>query len=89
MNWKLFWLRLTIVISIIVYIVPVLYFIAYDPWHFYDYERLSDGYRRIRTFETWQSAFAAVEYLIVSILFPTIVWIMYFTIRWVYRGLKL
>lgn len=87
MNWKLFWLRLTIVISIIVYIVAVLYFNAYDPWNFYYYERLADGYHR--RIGTWQSALAVVGYLIVSILFPTIVWIMYFTIRWVYRGLKL
>ena len=79
MNWKLFWIRLTIVISIIVYIIMVLYFLIDDPWSVYYYA----GKNGILL-----TLLGTVSYLLFSILFPATVWVMYFAIRWIYNGLK-
>lgn len=83
MNWKEFWLRLTTVLSIIAYIITVLYFAIDDPLRLYDYKTHSVIYtEQIVTLQ------GIAAYLIISILTPIVVWIIYFVARWVYSGLK-
>ena len=74
MNWKVFWFRLTLVISIIAYIVSALYILASES----EYAN------------PWQDALISsiAVSAIVWIMYFVIRWILYFAIRWIYRGLK-
>ena len=72
-NWHIFFKRLTIVVSIL--IVPITIIVG-----------IINDYRSSWEADEW--GFYIASYATLGCLFSIVVWILYFLIRWVVRGLQ-
>ena len=71
-NWHIFFKRLTIVVSILIIPIPLIFG---DPYAYH--------FRGPKTF-SWE---LVIMYIVIGCLISIGIWILYFVIHWIIRGL--